>query len=351
MLDNPFEVINDITEENRQIDEIADLMKQLLQKRYAATGNFLRGVHPKSHGCLRAKFEVLDCFDESLRVGLFRDVGVSYDAIVRFSNADSLVRHDLKDHENGSRGMALKIHHVPGEVLNLDSGEACQDFLMINTPQFAFTDIPDYLKLQKTLLEFNDNPGPFFAPLQNPPPADPVELATFMQVKRSFDVVSLIKKTPVANPLEVSYFGAAPFLFGPERVMRLSVVPLHMPEQVVGEGVGENYLREAVAETMAKSEDVTFEFQIQVRSAGENDLDIEDATKFWPYDEFPPQAVARLIIPGPQPDQLDCEKNFFTPWHSIKEHQPLGGINRLRKAAYLASAQAREAVDRKQLDS
>ena len=50
MSDNQFEVIEDVEEENRQIEEVASLMRQLLQKRYAESGNFLRGVHPKSHG-------------------------------------------------------------------------------------------------------------------------------------------------------------------------------------------------------------------------------------------------------------------------------------------------------------
>lgn len=279
-----------------------------------------------------------------MRVGLFEHVGKSYDALVRFSNADALVQPDLKDGENGSRGMAIKVLQVEGDVLNQDSGQSSQDFLMINTPQFAFANIPDYLKLQKVLLEFDDSPGPFFAPLQSPPPSDPSELAAFMRVKQSFDVVSLIKTIAVANPLEVPYFGAAPFLFGSDRVMRVSASPVVHPEQVLPENPGENYLREAITKTMAQAEDVVFEFRIQVRNAGEEELHIEDATKDWSVDSFPPKTVARLTIPAPQTEFLNCEKRFFTPWHSLVEHQPLGGINRLRKAVYIASARKRNAI-------
>ena len=138
MQNNPFEVIENPEEENLQIKEIGGLMRQLLEKRYGESGNFLRGVHPKSHGCLKAKFEILDDIDEGMRVGLFEHVGKSYDALVRFSNADALVQPDLKDGENGSRGMAIKVLQVEGDVLNQDSGQSSQDFLMINTPQFAF---------------------------------------------------------------------------------------------------------------------------------------------------------------------------------------------------------------------
>ena len=37
-----------------------------------------------------------------------------------------------------------------------------------------------------------------------------------------------------------------------------------------------------------------------------------------------------------------CEAMSFTPWHALKEHRPLGGINRLRKAVYSASFTERE---------
>lgn len=342
MLNNQFELIENIEQEQRQITQIASLMKQLLEKRYAKSGGFLRGVHPKSHGCLKARFEILDDIDKNLQIGIFSKPGEHYEAIVRYSNADSLVRHDLRDGENGSRGMALKILQVPGDVLHSDNGQVAQDFLMINTDQFAFANIADYLKLQEILLEFDDSLAPFFEPLQKLPPSDPALFAEFLRVKKSFEVVSKIKSTPVANPLEVAYFGAAPFLFGSQQVMRVSIVPINGAEQVVPQNVGENYLREAIAETMKKSEDVIFEFRIQVRNAGEEKLHIEDATELWPQPDYIP--VARLTIPAPQTEQLYCEEYFFTPWHSLTAHQPLGGINRLRKAAYIASAKRREAI-------
>lgn len=33
-----------------------------------------------------------------------------------------------------------------------------------------------------------------------------------------------------------------------------------------------------------------------------------------------------------------CEEMAFTPWHALTAHQPLGGINRLRRQVYLGSA-------------
>ena len=94
---------------------------------------------------------------------------------------------------------------------------------------------------------------------------------------------------------------------------------------------------------MRQNEPVCFDFIIQVRGAGERGLNIEDATTHWDAERFPFVNVARIVIPAPQKDinskkaEAECEKLVFTPWHSLAAHQPLGGINRLRKAVYLAS--------------
>jgi hypothetical protein len=44
--------------EDAQIQEIADLMVKLLEQRYLSKPPFLRGVHPKAHGCAKATFTI-----------------------------------------------------------------------------------------------------------------------------------------------------------------------------------------------------------------------------------------------------------------------------------------------------
>lgn len=53
----------------------------------------------------------------------------------------------------------------------------------------------------------------------------------------------------------------------------------------------------------------------------------------------------RLSIPiqefdSPQ-QRMACERLVFSPWHGLVDHQPLGGINRLRRAVYEASVMFR----------
>lgn len=349
--DNPFETDVDRELEAQQIEEITDLTVQLMKRRYDEQGQpALRGVHPKSHGCVKARFDVLDDVPEQLQHGLFSKPA-SYEAVVRYSNAAALVGPDLSNGKNGSRGMAIKVFLDKGRFLYRHRDQKTQDFLMINTPSFAFVNAGDYLKLTKILMKFNDVPDAFFAPLQTAqtdPPTDPAEQAALQRVMQSFKVLKLIQSQPVANPTEVSYFSAAPFLYGSDHCAHFSVHPQgEKKEQVLPENPSENYLKEALQQTISGTGDIVFDFQAQVRGAGEDDLFIEDATQSWDETKFPPQTVARLTISRPQPDLNDpahlaeCEQLFYTPWHALEEHQPLGSINRLRRAVYLASSQHR----------
>ena len=340
--ENPFETIP--PEEENQIKELVDLTLKLLAKRYSAPNPSLRGVHPKSHGCVQATFEVNRDLGGDLQQGLFAQTGRKFNAWIRFSNATTLVKPDVEDGKNASRGMALKVLDVRDRVFFEDAGVRSQDFLMINQPSFAFANVIDYLRLHQILLEHNDDPTLFFAPLQVKVPG--ISDADKARILQTFKLVQALQAVPVANPVEVQYFGAAPFLFGPDRVMRFSADPCgEKKPQVVPDSASDNYLREALLQTMKGDEDVCFDFKVQVRNKGEADLAIENACAAW--DKTPWQTVAKITIPARQ-QGLDtaagiqqCENRVFSPWHALSAHQPIGGINRLRRAVYIASAKRR----------
>ena len=76
----PFEVIPNPALEQQQIKETTDLTVKLLDQRYPPPAKILRGVHPKSHGCVKAVFAVNRDLPESLQVGLFSRPGKTFDA-------------------------------------------------------------------------------------------------------------------------------------------------------------------------------------------------------------------------------------------------------------------------------
>ncbi|MCD2451594.1 hypothetical protein GO003_014460 [Methylicorpusculum oleiharenae] len=360
----PFEHIQNPDLEAEQIAETTEITTKLLDKRYPPPKQILRGVHPKSHGCVKATFTINFDIPPELKVGLFAQPGKQFDAIIRFSNASALVEPDTTETEidprtnevvevekQGSRGMAIKVLNVGGEVLTDDNGAHNQDFLMINQPMFAFANTEDYLRLDRVLLQDNDVADRFFLPLLIPDST--VSDEQKQRIAKTLNIIKDdIQKTDVGNPLGIQYFSAAPFLFGTNKVMKFSAKPCAEvpPTQSPPRPRPENYLRDALTHTMNEKEPIHFDFMLQVRSENcdfgpDNEL-IENASSKW-EDEF--VSVAKITIPRPQPEvdseenKAHCEKLAFTPWHSLVEHQPIGSINRLRKDVYEASAKHREA--------
>ena len=158
------------------------------------------------------------------------------------------------------------------------------------------------------------------------------------RIQDTLEIVLKIKKgSGVANPLEAQYFSAAPFLFGPNLVMKFSANPQAIAAaSEIPDNPSENYLREAVSHTMNNDQDTIFDFMVQVRS-DKGDLEVENASALWNEEDFPFIKVATITIAAPQqeisqPRNLEhCENQAFTPWHSLTAHQPIGSINRLRK--------------------
>ena len=92
-------------------------------------------------------------------------------------------------------------------------------------------------------------------------------------------------------------------------------------------------------------DEARFDFSVQVQTDSLM-MPVEDPTVDWgaPY-----QKVATIRIP---PQEFDTpERNTFgenlsfTPWHSLPEHRPLGGINRAREAIYRAISKQRHELN------
>lgn len=342
--------------ESAEIQEITELMVRLLEQRYTGQAPVLRAVHPKSHGCVRASFEVDKGIPRELQVGLFSNPGSRYQSVIRFSNAAALVGPDVLPQvdengkqvfSHGSRGMAIKVRGVTGKVAMPDGEPDAQDFLMVNFPVFPFANVHDYLELTRAQIQHDKDPR---ALLQAFAAAIAIDAEGQQRAKRAAEISRAIQTISMASPLQSSYFSAAPFLFGADRVMKFAVVPVNPPDDPFPEAPTEAYLRDVLAKQLA-SRGADFDFCVQIRDATD-DLAIEDVTVEWDPTQTPLQKVASIHIPSQEfssPDAIDaCESLFFTPWHALWEHLPLGGINRLRKAAYIASFRRRtQAVDAK----
>lgn len=350
-------------DEDRQIQNIIDLTKQQIMKRYPSPDTVRRGVHPKDHGCVLASFKIDENLEESFRVGVFSDPGAVYPCAIRFSNAatligpDSAIGPDGKP-AHGSRGMAIKLFRL--DFPNEEGFIPVQDFLTVNHPVFAFANVEDYEVLSKVILEthnhttMTEDPRPFFK-IQSDKGGAAAERA-----KRSGELVGRIRaaslaegafQPPPAHPAQNSYFSAAPFLFGDGRVMKFCVSPINEPITTLPEIAEPDYLRKALKQrldpTRNGNSSIVFRFGVQVRKIEEVDIDteIENACTEWSDQKTPFRNIATITIPLQDIDDEAakgrCEKIFLTPWHTHSEHIPLGGINRLRRTVYETSRSMR----------
>jgi hypothetical protein len=363
-----MEIIPD--DEASQIATITRLTVELIRQREARQG-LRRGVHAKGHGCVLATFEVNPSLRKDWQVGAFATPGRTYVAWVRFSNAAVDLGPDSPPgrgtppgpRQHGSRGMAVKLLGVTGTPLTPGLGPLTQDFLMINQPVFSFANVSDYSVLTQVLRANDDDPARFFSERPAVPPVSPdTAAAVVARVRHTGEIFGKITsltappayERPPVSPLDAQYFSGAPFLLGEGRAMKFSARPVAPALSGTPAVDDDDYLRAALRERLAGggAEAVVFDFLVQARSAeelgGHVATEIEDASVEWEKSEHPFEKVATITIPPQEFDSDErcaaCEKLFFSPWNGLTEHRPLGGINRLRREVYLASARARGAL-------
>lgn len=76
----------------------------------------------------------------------------------------------------------------------------------------------------------------------------------------------------------------------------------------------------------------------------------EDASVVWDEMTAPYQTLATVTFPTQ--NSFSQERRVFweermslSPWRGLSDHQPLGGINRLRKSVYTHSRKTRDSIN------
>lgn len=294
----------------------ADLGARLKAKiiRDNAGGIMRRDAHPKMHGLVEAEFAVEPGLPAELAVGLFREPK-RYETWVRFSNQDGKIRPDIK---RDIRGMAIKLMGVPGEkLLAAEKDAQTHDFIVISTDVFVTRDVAQFDGLIKALV------GSVFSKL--------LFFLTHWRVVRN--LVMSMKK--FANPLQIRYFSATPYLFG-DRAVKYSAIPRVEHADTIPGDPDADFLRQAMVRQLGDG-DAVFDFCVQFQLDPAR-MPMEDPGKLWDESLSPFRKVATITIrqqafSTPERDALG-ENLSFTPWHALPEHRPLGGINRARKVIY-----------------
>ena len=143
-----------------------------------------------------------------------------------------------------------------------------------------------------------------------------------------------------ANLLGQQYWSMVPSLLGAGQAVKYTAIPRTHVDTTMPANPTPNFLRERLKAHLYDGEAV-FDFCIQPQTNAVT-MPIEDARIAW---TSPFTKVATIRIP-PQtfdsPEQDEFGENLsYTPWHSLPEHRPLGGVNRARRVVYEAISRFR----------
>jgi len=294
--------------------------------------SFQRGFHAKGFG-MPARFIIREDVPPNLRVGFFAEGGNTFNALVRFSNAISVNRNDIKPDQ---RGLAIRIFLIEGST-----DENVQDFLMTNTPVSFGKDARQFLDVSSFLLE-----SEISAPLK----------ILFKFPGDLFRILAQLTNVHSRSFASERYWSRTPFQIG-EYAMKFMVQPTtdvesgglaarYSKASKVAAKLGKrNYLRDELKARMQDAgQSLKFDFRIQLYQ-NEQTTPFENASKEWKETDAPFASVAELEITNPDEKEQtnldeEIEKMAFSPWNT-QDFKPLGAMNEARKLVYDQSAEKR----------
>ncbi len=302
--------------ETQKTADISQLLSGHLQEQYAGADKMLRDTHPKANACLRGKFTINSDIASEFQHGIFQP-GAEYPVWMRFSNA---VEELTDDHEDDFRGLAMKLTGIEGERLPLPGDEQhTQDFLFLGHDAF-FAANPDQF-FDFFDLTFKGRAWQYLL-------THPKGTLNILQGTKTFK-----------NPLSIEWNSVTPYALGKKEgdnyktVVRYAVQSCAVNYGVIPPEPSPDYLADNLDKQLSKGTGC-LDFFIQLQKDPIKNP-IENALVAWDQQDSPFIKIARIDLPSQtftSEAQKDfCENISFNPWHSLKAHRPLGGINRARR--------------------
>lgn len=329
--------------EAETIRELTEALRQIQETTAQDHGRGLRGVHAKSHALVEGTLEVAAGLPPELAQGLFATPG-RHDVLLRFSpNPGDLLDDDIRV----PRGLAIKVLDVEGERLPGAEGRT-QDFVMVNGPAFATPGTRQFLANLKLLAKTTDKAE--WAKKGLSTVLRGAEAALEAVGGQSPKLVTL-GGAPNVHPLGATYYSQTPFRYG-DLIAKFSVAPVSanvraLTDQAVDLSQPENAIRQAIADQAGEA--WVYELRVQFCRDLES-MPVEDASVVWDEEASPFQTVATIRVPPQETWTYEKSQAMddglrFSIWTGLAAHQPLGQVNRARKAPYQASADFRAAVN------
>jgi catalase len=274
-------------------------------------GEVKRFNQSKGLGCFDASFTVAPNLPGELRQGIFA-TEQTLPAKIRFANAT-----EIDDTKKDFRGMSIKLFNVQGDSLWGDPGQ--QDFLLNSYPALFAADPADFLDFIEATRD--DKVWRYF-----------IRPSHFYSIK-----VIAKGRQKTGSPFAIRYWSTTPYRFGDNKsqAVKYSVQPCSKAHKYSGKK-HEDFLSDAMAEHLHKAS-ACFDFMVQFQQDPVA-MPVENAAVVWDEKRSPFKKVGTIKIRNQAFTSAtnieNCEAMSFNPWQSLAAHQPLGGINRVRKPVY-----------------
>jgi catalase len=308
--------------------EIADRLIKAINRaslRRFPDGEVKRFNQAKGLGCFSADFAVVRDLPEELQQGLFRS-GQAYTARIRFANAS-----ETDDSKKDFRGMSIKLSGVKGK--SLWGSDGTQDFLLNSYPALFAATPADFLSFVEAV-------------------GDDATWKYFINPRHFYSLLVVWKgRARIASPFDIRYWSTTPYRFGDKSsvAVKYSVKPCSGITSRLPDNPGGDYLSAAMKNHLQKA-DACFDFLVQFQTDPKA-MPVEDASVEWDEGRSPFRKLATITIKDQvfqsAPARRQCERMSFNPWQSLAAHQPIGGINRVRKSVYSDSAGFRDGENRR----
>ena len=330
-----------INDEEQVHRDLIDTMRSITETTSKDYGHAVRSVHAKAHGVLSGELEIAGDLPHELAQGLFATPG-THRVLMRFSTNPGDI---LDDSVSAPRGLALKILDVAGERLPDSGGDTTQNLILVNAPAFAARDARAFLGSLKQLAATTDKAEWGKKLLSSA--LRGVETVIEAAGGKSA-MISTMGGAPITHPLGDTYYSQVPFRYG-DYIAKFSLVPVSPNlTRLTGDRINTrgrpDALRQAIREEVVEGGG-TWELCVQLNT----DLDampIEDASVEWDERASSYRVVGQVTVPpqlslGTDVAHVVEEQTFFSPWHGLAAHRPLGSVNRARRRAYEMSAEFR----------
>jgi len=308
--------------EDSLIEQIVEIFRSSTDKLADDSSPWLRQAHVKQHACMRATLDITNS-QPAFQSGVFTS-GASYKVFVRWSNGAGPgfatgFTGPRNDALPDNRAIAIKLLGVQGpKMIPEESDAETQDFLF-TTSQAAF------LKDASQALDF-------FSATAKGTVAQGAYLAAHpsLAAKYALDTPAegLVKDLATST-----FYSNAPNRFGSTYAkFKLQACDGNPSKFTVP--LLTNYYHDRWAKDI-NAGDICYGFYVQLYN-NDGTTPLEDGTAVWKtaWTRLGTLTFDSNQSWGNDAQEETCENYSFNPWHTIQAHEPIGGIQRVRKAVY-----------------